>query len=139
MYRDTSENQILDYTFNRSATPPTQATHLAALTANPGDAGSLTEVQTPGANGYDREAISSSNLNAAASGSISNSADIVFGPATADWAAGATQVVALAAMSASTSGSATAILPLGTAVNVLNTQSLRFLGGTPGAIVASLD
>lgn len=136
--RDASENEHLDFLFNEGTTV-TNATHLLVATNSPGDAGSVTEIQTPGSNGYARQALTPAEWNAAASGSKSNSANIDFGPATADWATGSTQASTVLATDASTGGTPIFVFTIGTPVNVLNTQTLRFAGGTPGDLVASFD
>lgn len=133
--RDATENELLDYLLNDGAAP-TPSTHLAAFTADPGEAGALVEVETPAANGYDRQALTPANWNAAAAGAKSNSADVTFGPATANWSAAVTH---LASMSAATAGTAQIVIALSSPATILNTQSLRFVGGTPGAIVVSAD
>lgn len=137
-FRDATENEILDAILNEG-TAITVATHLGVTTNTPGDAGSITEIQTPGSNGYARQALTPAEWNAATSGSKSNSADIDFGPATADWATGATQANTVFATTASSGGTPILIFTMGTPLNVLNTQTLRFAGGTPGDLVFTLD
>lgn len=137
-FRDAAENEMLDHMWNEG-TSLTVATHLLVATNSPGDAGSVTEIQTPGSNGYARQALSPTDWNAAASGSKSNSGDIDFGPATADWATGGTQATAVLTTDASTGGVPIFVYAIGSPVNVLNTQTLRFGGGTPGDLVCTLD
>lgn len=137
-FRDATENEILDAILNEG-TAITVATNLGVTTNTPGDAGSLTEIQTPGANGYARQSLVPAEWNAAASGAKTNSADIDFGPATADWATGGTQATTVFGADAATGGNAILIMTLDTPLNVLNTQTLRFAGGTPGSLEMTLD
>lgn len=137
-FRDASENEILDTVFNEG-TAITVATHLAIVTNTPGDAGALTEVRSPGVDGYARQAISAAGWNAAASGSKSNSANIEFGAATADWATGGTLIRAVVAMSAGTGGSGVFVFTMTSPLEIASGQTLRFLGGSPGNLAAALD
>lgn len=134
-FRDTSENEILDAIFNEG-TSITTGTHLGVLTNTPGDAGALTEIQTPGSNGYARASLIPANWSAAASGSKTNSANVDFGPATADWATGGTTAQAVFVTTAATGGTPIFILTMTAGLNVLNTQTLRF---SPSQITATLD
>lgn len=76
---DYLENKLLDHVLcNTAYTPPTTV-YVGLFTAAPGEAGGGTEVS---GGGYARQAAS---FSAAANGQASNSADIVFPVATADW------------------------------------------------------
>lgn len=79
---DYAENKVLDHiTGKTSFTMPT--IYLAASTTNPLDAGSgITE---PTGMGYARVATTGATWNAAASGSVTNAAEITFATASGTW------------------------------------------------------
>lgn len=78
---DYAENKILDHSVGKTSwTMPT--VYIALYTATPSDTGGGTEV-TGGS--YVRYTTSGATWNSAASGSISNSVDIVFATASANW------------------------------------------------------
>jgi hypothetical protein len=76
---DYYENKILDHMLRaQSFTPPTTV-YVALFTVSPSDSGGGTEVS---GGSYARQAVT---FGAASGGSISNSADITFPQATANW------------------------------------------------------
>lgn len=93
-FSDFLENEILDHVFRNSAYTPAVTVYVALFTAAPTDAGGGTEV-TGGS--YARTAVT---FGAASGGAISNSADVNFPTATANWGT----VVALSIMDASSGG-----------------------------------
>jgi hypothetical protein len=76
---DYYENKIIDHMLRAQAFTPPSTIYLALYTVAPTDAGGGTEVS---GGGYARQAIT---LSAASAGATSNSADITFPTATADW------------------------------------------------------
>ena len=78
-FTDYYENKIIDHMLrNQAFTPPTTV-YLALFTSAPSDAGGGTEVS---GGSYARQSVT---LSAASGGASSNSADITFPQATADW------------------------------------------------------
>ena len=78
-FSDFLENKIIDHMLrNQAYTPPT-AVYVALFTSPTDDAGGGTEVS---GGGYVRQAVT---LSAASGGASSNSADVTFPQATADW------------------------------------------------------
>lgn len=73
------ENEIYDHVLRGAAYPSPATIYLALFTAAPGEAGGGTEVS---AGGYARQAIT---MGAPSDGAGSNTAPIVFGPASASW------------------------------------------------------
>lgn len=100
--------------------------YVALFTVSPSDSSGGTEV-TGGS--YAR--VASNGKWGAPTGTtqVANNATIQFPTATADWAAGATQVVAFAIMSASTAGSILMWGALTTARNVLTGDAPAFASG----------
>jgi hypothetical protein len=91
---DYYENKILDHMLRaQSFTPPTTV-YVALYTVAPTDAGGGTEVS---GGSYARQPVT---FSAASGGSITNSADITFPQATADWGT----IVAVGLFDASTAG-----------------------------------
>lgn len=76
---DYLENKLLDHVLRNVAYTPPTTVYVGLFTAAPGEAGGGTEVS---GGGYARQAAS---FSAAANGQTSNSADITFPVATADW------------------------------------------------------
>ena len=73
------EDKIIDHMLRNQAYTPPSTVYLALFTAAPSDAGGGTEVS---GGSYARQAVT---LSAASGGASSNSADITFPQATADW------------------------------------------------------
>lgn len=76
---DYLENALLDHVFRGTAYTSPTAIYVALYTSDPTDADSGTEVS---GGGYARQSVT---FNAPSGGVITNSADIVFPEATADW------------------------------------------------------
>jgi len=93
-FSDYLENAVLDHVFRNTALTSPTTVYAAAYTVTPSDAGGGTEV-TGGS--YAREAITCS---AASGGAITNSADVTFTTATANWG----DVVAIGIFDALTAG-----------------------------------
>jgi len=91
---DYYENKILDHMLRAQAFTPPATVYVALYTTAPTDAGGGTEVS---GGSYARQAVT---FNAASAGSITNSADITFPQATADWGT----IVAVGLFDASTAG-----------------------------------
>ena len=102
------------------------ARYLALFTADPGEAGSLANEITGGS--YARVDTAGSWA-AAAAGAVSTNAAITFPTATADWAAGGTQVTHWALCNASSGGTIRFSAPLTTARNVLNGDTFEVASG----------
>jgi len=93
-FSDYLENQIIDHMLRAVAFTPPATIYLALYTVAPTDAGGGTEVS---GGAYARQSFT---LTAASAGASSNSADITFPTATADWGT----VVACAILDAATAG-----------------------------------
>ena len=91
---DYYENQIIDHMLRAVAFTPPATVYVALFTAAPTDAGGGTEVS---GGAYARQAVT---LSAASAGATSNSADVTFPAATANWGT----VVALGLFDAETAG-----------------------------------
>jgi len=91
---DYYENKIIDHMLRGQAFTPPSTIYLALYTVAPTDAGGGTEVS---GGGYARQSFT---LTAASGGASSNSADIIFPQATADWGT----IVAVGIFDASTGG-----------------------------------
>jgi hypothetical protein len=91
---DYYENKIIDHMLRGQAFTPPSTIYLALFTVAPSDSGGGTEVS---GGGYARQSFT---LNPASGGTSSNSADIVFPTATADWGT----IVAVGIFDAATGG-----------------------------------
>lgn len=78
-FTDYYENKIIDHMLRNQAFTPPSTIYLALFTSAPSDAGGGTEVS---GGSYARQSVT---LSAASGGASSNSADITFPQATADW------------------------------------------------------
>jgi hypothetical protein len=117
-FTDYMENKIIDHLLRaQSYTPGT--IYLALFTAAPGEAGGGTEVS---GGSYARQAVT---LAAASGGASSNSADITFPTATADWGT----ITYCALMDASTSGNMLMYTALDASKTVNNGDTLKFSSG----------
>jgi len=123
---DYLENKVLDHVLRNTAYTSPVAVYTALFTVTPTDAGGGTEV-TGGS--YAREA---STFGAASGGTISNSALIDFGTATADWGT----VVAVGIFDAITSGNLLFWGAMTANKTVLNGDSFSF---AIGALDVSMD
>ena len=93
-FSDFFENEIIDHMLRAVTYTPPATIYLALYTVAPTDAGGGTEVS---GGAYARQAFT---LTAASAGASSNSADVTFPTATADWGT----VVACAILDAATAG-----------------------------------
>jgi hypothetical protein len=91
---DYYENKILDHMVRAQAFTPPSTVYVALFTVSPIDSGGGTEVS---GGSYTRQA---ATFNAASNGFITNSADITFPQATADWGT----IVSVGLFDASTAG-----------------------------------
>jgi len=93
-FSDYMENQIINHMLRNQAYTPPSTLYVALYTVTPSDAGGGTEVS---GGSYARQTVT---FSAASSGSTSNSADITYPQATADWGT----IVAIGVLDASTGG-----------------------------------
>jgi len=91
---DYYENKILDHMLRAQAFTPPSTVYVALYTVSPSDSGGGTEVS---GGSYQRQSVT---FSAASGGSISNSADITFPQATANWGT----IVAVGLFDAQTAG-----------------------------------
>ena len=118
-FTDFLENKIIDHMLrNQAYTPPTTV-YLALFTSAPSDAGGGTEVS---GGSYARQAVT---LSAASGGASSNSADITFPQATADWGT----ITHVALMDALTSGNMLMHTPLDASKTVNNGDTFKITAG----------
>lgn len=117
------EKRLLDHTLGKTAfSMPT--VHLALFTADPGEAGALTNEVSAG--GYARRPLTASMAAAdTTAGTSSNTAAITFGPATADWGS----ITHVAVMDASTGGNALLYGALAVSKVINNGDSLQVAAG----------
>jgi hypothetical protein len=123
---DYYENKILDHMLRAQAFTPPSTVYVALYTTAPTDAGGGTEVS---GGSYARQ---SATFSAASAGSISNSADITFPQATADWGT----IVAVGLFDTSTAGNLLWYGNLTTSQTVLNGNIFKI---TAGNLTVSLD
>jgi hypothetical protein len=93
-FSDYMENQIINHMLRNQAYTPPSTLYVALYTVSPSDAGGGTEVS---GGSYARQTVT---FSVASSGSTSNSADITYPQATADWGT----IVAIGVLDASTGG-----------------------------------
>jgi len=93
-FSDYMENQIINHMLRNQAYTPPSTLYVALYTVTPSDAGGGTEVS---GGSYARQTVT---FSVASSGSTSNSADITFPQATADWGT----IVAIGVLDNSTGG-----------------------------------
>ena len=114
-FTDFMENKIIDHMLrNQSYTPPATV-YVALFTTATSDAGGGTEVS---GGAYARQAVT---LGAASGGASSNSADITFPQATADWGT----ITHLALMDALTGGNMLMHTPLDASKTVNNGDTFK--------------
>ena len=118
-FTDFMENKIIDHMLRAQAYTPPATVYVALFTSAPSDAGGGTEVS---GGAYARQAVT---LDAAAGGASSNSADITFPQATADWGT----VTHLALMDALTGGNMLMHSPLDASKTVNNGDTFKFEAG----------
>lgn len=119
-----SRNAVLNSFFRNTGFTQPVTVFIALFTVAPTVAGGGTEV-TGGS--YARTSMA---FAAASAGTILSNADCTFPTATADWAAGATKVVAWAAMDALTSGNMWWFGSFAASQNVLNGQTVKITSGS---------
>lgn len=123
---DYLENKLLDHVLRNTTYTPPATVYAALYTAAPSDSGGGTEVS---GGSYARKAIT---FGAAASGSISNSAIVDFGTASADWGT----VTHAGILDASSGGNLLFWNALTASKSVISGDSFTF---QIGQLVAALD
>lgn len=118
-FTDYLEDKIIDHMLRNQAYTPPETVYLALFTAAPGDAGGGTEVS---GGSYARQDV---GLAAASGGASSNSADITFPAATADWGT----VTHVALMDALTAGNMLMHSPLDASKAVNNGDTFKINAG----------
>jgi hypothetical protein len=118
-FTDYLEDKIIDHILRNQAFTPPATVYLALFTSAPSDAGGGTEVS---GGSYARQAVT---LSAASGGASSNSADITFPTATADWGT----VTHCALMDAATSGNMLMWTPLDASKTVNNGDTFKIEAG----------
>ena len=114
------ENELLDHVFRDSAYTAPSAVYTALFTAAPGEAGGGTEVS---GGSYARE---ETTFGAASGGETTNSAEVDFGTASANWGT----ISHVAIFDASSSGNMLAYGALASNKTVNNADSFSFAVGT---------
>ena len=133
-FTDYLEVELLDQIVGKTDwTMPTA--YVALYTVAPTDSTAGTEVADAAA--YARKSTAGSDWNAAASGSISNVNDITFVQATGSW--GTVNSFALTDNAAHETGNQLVWGDLTTSKAINNGDTAKFAGGTPGALVITLD
>jgi hypothetical protein len=116
---DYLENIVINHLFRNQAYTPPATIYVGLFTTAPTDAGGGTEVS---GGSYARQSVT---LSAASGGSTSNSADITFPTATADWGT----IVAAGIFDASTAGNLLAWNNLTQSKTVNNGDTFRITAG----------
>ena len=118
-FSDYMENKVIDHMLrNQSFTPPSTL-YVALYTVSPSDSGGGTEVS---GGSYARQTVT---LSAASGGSTSNSADVTFPTATADWGT----IVAVGILDNSSGGNLLAWGGLSTSKTVNNGDQFKIPAG----------
>jgi hypothetical protein len=125
-FTDYMENKIIDHMLRNQAYTPPSTVYVALFTSATGDDGSGTEVS---GGSYARQAVT---LSAASGGASSNSADITFPQATADWGT----VTHLALMDAETGGNMLMHTALDESKTVNNGDTFKINAGDLDVTVA---
>ena len=117
---DYLENKLLEHTLGQTAFSMPTNVYLALFTADPTDAGTLTN-ELPNANNYARVDFTAL-MGTASSGAINNNTDVAFATATGDWGV----VSHIAVMDSPTLGSGNMLYhsQLSYPVEILNTDDL---------------
>ena len=118
-FSDYMENKVIDHMLRNQAFTPPSTLYVALYTVSPSDAGGGTEVS---GGSYARQTVT---LSAASAGATSNSADITFPQATADWGT----IVAVGIMDAASGGNLLAWGALTTSKTVNNGDQFKILAG----------
>jgi len=136
-FSDYLEVELLDQIVGKTDyTMPTA--YIALCTADPTDAGTGADCnEVANANNYARVATDGDDWNAAASGSISNAEDITFPQASGSWGT----VTHFAIIDSTTYGEGNLLASgaLDSSKAIGNGDTPKFAGGTPGALVITLD
>lgn len=128
-FSDYYEAKVLDHMFRAAAFTPPSTVYAALYTAAPTDAGGGTEVS---GGGYARTAVTFGAASGTAPTQISNSANVDFPQATANWGT----VVAVGIFDASTAGNLLAWGDLTTSKAINSGDIARF---STGSLVIQLD
>lgn len=139
-FSNTYEEDILDYLFGGVALSPPSTFYVALLTAEPTEAGSISEVTSPGANGYARAQIARTigatgwyaSVQEDGVTKLKNQVSLTFGPATSNWSA----ATHFALMSASTGGTMICWAALTSSVTVTTGNYAKF---EANSLVIQLD
>jgi hypothetical protein len=118
-FTDYLENKIIDHMLRNQAYTPPSTVYVALFTTATGDDGSGTEVS---GGSYARQAVT---LGAASGGASSNTADITFPQATADWGT----ITHVALMDAETGGNMLMHSPLDESKTVNNGDTFKINAG----------
>ena len=118
-FSDYMENKVIDHMLRNQAFTPPSTLYVALYTVTPSDAGGGTEVS---GGSYARQTVT---LSAASAGATSNSADITFPQATADWGT----IVAVGIMDAASGGNLLAWGALTASKTVNNGDQFKILAG----------
>jgi hypothetical protein len=118
-FSDYMENAVIDHMLRNQAFTPPSALYVALYTVSPTDAGGGTEVS---GGSYARQTVT---LSAASAGATSNSADITFPQATADWGT----IVAVGIMDAASGGNLLAWGALTASKTVNNEDQFKIPAG----------
>jgi hypothetical protein len=118
-FSDYYENKIIDHMLRNQAFTPPSTLYVALYTVAPSDSGGGTEVS---GGSYARQTVT---FTAASGGATSNSADIAFPQATADWGT----IVAIGILDASSAGNLLAWGTLTTSKTINNGDQFKILAG----------
>lgn len=118
-FTDHLENELLDHVFRNASYTPAATVYVALFTSATDDTGAGTEVS---GGSYARQAVT---FGAAAAGAISNSAEINFPTATANWGT----ITHAAIMDAASAGNMLAHTALDASKSINTNDVLRFATG----------
>jgi len=118
-FSDYYEDKIIDHMLRNQAFTPPSALYVALYTVSPSDSGGGTEVS---GGSYARQAVT---FTAASGGATSNSADVTFPQATADWGT----IVAVGIFDSSSGGNLLAWGTLTASKTVNNGDQFKILAG----------
>jgi len=118
-FSDYMENKVIDHMLRNQAFTPPSTLYVALYTVSPSDSGGGTEVS---GGSYARQTVT---LSAASGGSTSNSADVTFPTATADWGT----IVAVGILDSSSGGNLLAWGGLSTSKTVNNGDQFKIPAG----------
>lgn len=104
-FSDAVENEVLDHVFGKGAYPMPGTVAAALVTVTPTDASTGATITEADYTGYARKVIAAADLNAASSGTMTNSSDITFDNCTA----GSSTIVGAVILDNATIGAGTAL------------------------------